>query len=100
MRELLLNNNFLRNLPFELGKLFQLQTLGLQGNPLSPDILNLYNEPNGTQKLLSYMLDHLAQLRTKDQCQYQFDAQAVYLFFFLGVELFASLCLPVTLELN
>ncbi|CAE1176032.1 CNOT6 [Acanthosepion pharaonis] len=60
MRELLLNNNFLRNLPFELGKLFQLQTLGLQGNPLSPDILNLYNEPNGTQKLLSYMLDHLA----------------------------------------
>ncbi|CAI9744046.1 Hypothetical predicted protein [Octopus vulgaris] len=60
MRQLLLNNNFLRNLPFELGKLFQLQTLGLQGNPLSPDILNRYNEPNGTQKLLSYMLDHLA----------------------------------------
>ncbi|GAB1609975.1 CCR4-NOT transcription complex subunit 6-like isoform X2, partial [Argonauta hians] len=60
MRQLLLNNNFLRNLPFELGKLFQLQTLGLQGNPLSADILNRYNEPNGTQKLLSYMLDHLA----------------------------------------
>lgn len=30
-RELLLNNNQLRVLPFELGKLFQLQTLGLKG---------------------------------------------------------------------
>ena len=30
-RELHLNNNLLRVLPFELGKLFQLQTLGLKG---------------------------------------------------------------------
>lgn len=30
-RELLLNNNQLQVLPFELGKLFQLQTLGLKG---------------------------------------------------------------------
>ncbi|XP_061196142.1 CCR4-NOT transcription complex subunit 6-like [Saccostrea echinata] len=59
LRELLLNNNLIRMLPFELGKLFNLQTLGLKGNPLSPEILNIYNQPNGTQKLLSYMLDNL-----------------------------------------
>lgn len=129
-RELLLNNNLLRVLPYELGRLFQLQTLGLKGessilllpliwtkninvyfklnsdclklplsikykwnlsatslyklivkvnypalpviwclnllydcfsgNPLSQDILNLYQEPDGTRKLLNYMLDNLA----------------------------------------
>ncbi|XP_013381923.1 CCR4-NOT transcription complex subunit 6-like [Lingula anatina] len=66
LRELLLNNNYLRSLPYELGKLFQLQTLGLKGNPLSPDILNLYNEANGTHKLLAYMLDNL-------HCEYRSD---------------------------
>lgn len=60
LRELLLNNNCLRVLPYELGRLFQLQTLGLKGNPLSQDILNLYQEPDGTRKLLNYMLDNLA----------------------------------------
>lgn len=86
-RELLLNNNLLRVLPYELGRLFQLQTLGIKGeqkplrrdgrrlqegvtgdhvpvvvagNPLSQDILNLYQEPDGTRKLLNYMLDNLA----------------------------------------
>lgn len=33
-RELLLNNNLLRVLPYELGRLFQLQTLGLKGELL------------------------------------------------------------------
>uniref|UniRef100_A0A6Q2Z904 poly(A)-specific ribonuclease n=1 Tax=Esox lucius TaxID=8010 RepID=A0A6Q2Z904_ESOLU len=60
LRELLLNNNLLRVLPYELGRLFQLQTLGLKGNPLSQDILNLYQETDGTRKLLNYMLDNLA----------------------------------------
>ncbi|KAF4790863.1 CCR4-NOT transcription complex subunit 6 [Turdus rufiventris] len=59
-RELHLNNNLLRVLPFELGKLFQLQTLGLKGNPLTQDILNLYQEPDGTRRLLNYLLDNLA----------------------------------------
>ena len=31
LRELFLNNNVLRVLPYELGKLFLLQTLGLSG---------------------------------------------------------------------
>lgn len=30
------------------------------GNPLSQDILNMYQEPDGTRKLLLYMLDNLA----------------------------------------
>ncbi|XP_051959606.1 CCR4-NOT transcription complex subunit 6-like isoform X1 [Xyrauchen texanus] len=60
LRELLLNNNCLQVLPYELGRLFQLQTLGLKGNPLSQDILSLYQEPDGTRKLLNYMLDNLA----------------------------------------
>ncbi|XP_077906260.1 CCR4-NOT transcription complex subunit 6 isoform X3 [Ictidomys tridecemlineatus] len=60
LRELHLNNNLLRVLPFELGKLFQLQTLGLKGNPLTQDILNLYQEPDGTKRLLNYLLDNLS----------------------------------------
>ncbi|KAI5712131.1 hypothetical protein M8J75_006131 [Diaphorina citri] len=59
LRELCLNNNNLRTLPYELGKLFQIQILGLHGNPLSKDYMKIYNEPNGTQKLLSYLLDSL-----------------------------------------
>uniref|UniRef100_A0A1B6DP66 poly(A)-specific ribonuclease n=1 Tax=Clastoptera arizonana TaxID=38151 RepID=A0A1B6DP66_9HEMI len=59
LRELLLNHNQLRVLPYELGKLFQLQILGLAGNPLSKECLKLYGEPNGTQKLLTYLLDSL-----------------------------------------
>uniref|UniRef100_U5EWB3 poly(A)-specific ribonuclease n=1 Tax=Corethrella appendiculata TaxID=1370023 RepID=U5EWB3_9DIPT len=59
LRELLLNNNLLRVLPYELGKLFHLHILGLHGNPLGKDVMSLYNEPNGTNKLLTYMLDNL-----------------------------------------
>ncbi|KAL4239373.1 CCR4-NOT transcription complex subunit 6-like [Mactra antiquata] len=57
LRELLLNYNLLRMLPFELGKLFNLQNLGLIGNPLTQDVSKLYCE--GTQKLLTYLLDSL-----------------------------------------
>uniref|UniRef100_A0A1B0G3N8 Uncharacterized protein n=1 Tax=Glossina morsitans morsitans TaxID=37546 RepID=A0A1B0G3N8_GLOMM len=60
LRELLLNNNFLRVLPYEIGKLFHLHILGLMGNPLQKEFLSIYNEPNGTQKLLTYMLDNLS----------------------------------------
>uniref|UniRef100_A0A674ASD2 poly(A)-specific ribonuclease n=1 Tax=Salmo trutta TaxID=8032 RepID=A0A674ASD2_SALTR len=60
LQELLLNNNQLRVLPFELGKLFQLQTLGLKGNPLAQEILNLYQEHDGTRKLLKNLLGNLS----------------------------------------
>ena len=59
LRELLLHNNYLRNLPLEMGKLFKLQILGLKGNPLPADIMTLYSEVNGTDKILSFLLDNL-----------------------------------------
>ncbi|XP_052071498.1 CCR4-NOT transcription complex subunit 6-like isoform X2 [Mytilus californianus] len=64
LRELLLDYNALRVLPYELGKLFNLQNLGLSYNPLSPEIMSIFNSSNGTQKLLSYMLDNLAVSNT------------------------------------
>uniref|UniRef100_A0A8I5N9D1 poly(A)-specific ribonuclease n=1 Tax=Papio anubis TaxID=9555 RepID=A0A8I5N9D1_PAPAN len=36
------------------------QSAGITGNPLSQDILNLYQDPDGTRKLLNFMLDNLA----------------------------------------
>lgn len=63
LRELLLNNNLLRVLPYEVGKLFKLQVLGLKHNPLTQEFVVIYNEPGGTFKLLSYLLDNLP-------CQY------------------------------
>ncbi|XP_037083925.1 CCR4-NOT transcription complex subunit 6-like [Pollicipes pollicipes] len=59
MRELHLNHNLLRILPYELGKLFQLQVLGLKGNPLGSEIMTVYQEQNGTQRLLTMMLNNL-----------------------------------------
>lgn len=59
LRELYLNFNLLKRLPYELGKLFRLTELGLLGNPLPTEILNLYTEPNGVTKLLTYLLDNL-----------------------------------------
>ena len=32
---------------------------GLKGNPLTSDVLQIYSEPNGTQKLLISLLDQL-----------------------------------------
>lgn len=58
-RELQLSHNNLRILPYELGKLFNLIVLGLQGNLLNKDIMSIYSEPNGTHKLLTNMLDNL-----------------------------------------
>ncbi|XP_049513959.1 CCR4-NOT transcription complex subunit 6-like isoform X3 [Dermacentor silvarum] len=59
LRQLHLNHNHLRVLPYELGRLFRLHTLGLEGNPLAPELVNMYNEPNGTSKLLAYLLENL-----------------------------------------
>ena len=59
LRELHLANNKLRVLPYELGRLFQLQRLTLEGNPLSPEFAGHIKEPNGTVKLLTFLLDHL-----------------------------------------
>lgn len=58
-RELHLGYNMLRSLPHELGRLFQLQVLSLAGNPLCQEVMKLYSEPNGTHRLLMYLLDSL-----------------------------------------
>ncbi|KAL7982155.1 hypothetical protein Chor_001212 [Crotalus horridus] len=74
-----LSSNKLRSLPAELGNMVSLRvaltTTNLygwknsnmcpysfqeSGNPLSQDILSLYQDPDGTRKLLNYMLDNLA----------------------------------------
>ncbi|XP_033122341.1 CCR4-NOT transcription complex subunit 6-like [Anneissia japonica] len=59
LRELLLNHNYLRALPLELGRLFQLIMLGLKGNPLPNEVLSIYEDGNGTQRLLTQLLDSL-----------------------------------------
>ena len=59
LREMNLTNNSIRNLPYEIGKLFRLQSLGLMGNPLPAEIYSIYTESNGLQKLLTYFLDSL-----------------------------------------
>lgn len=58
-RELHLSYNLIRSLPHELGRLFQLQVLGIAGNPLCQEVIKLHNEPNGTHRLLMYLLDSL-----------------------------------------
>jgi CCR4-NOT transcription complex subunit 6 len=62
LRELYLNNNQIRVLPYELGKLFKLIHLGLKGNPLTQDMQQIYCESNGTQKLLIHLLDQLTSM--------------------------------------
>jgi len=49
----------IRTLPNEVGCLFQLQNLGLSGNPLIPELSKLYNEPNGTHRVLMHLLNLL-----------------------------------------
>lgn len=34
--------------------------LPLPGNPLAQEIMSLYQEPDGTRRLLNYLLDNLA----------------------------------------
>ena len=90
LQELMLNNNYMRMLPYELGKLFQLVILGLKGNPLGPDILQMYAEPNGTKKLLEFMLDNLhgktrvrvvtADLRSVSNYHHDFISRFEYFF--------------------
>ncbi len=65
LRELYLNNNQVRVLPFEFGKLFKLGQLGLKGNPLTQDMMAIFMEPNGTQKLLIHLLDQLTSKKFK-----------------------------------
>lgn len=39
--------------------LIRFSNLALKGNPLTQELLVIYNEQNGVQKLLTYLLDNL-----------------------------------------
>lgn len=61
LEELLLNDNQLRTLPYEMGRLFHIKRLNLKGNAgLSRELLQIYQEPKGAQKLITYLLEHYA----------------------------------------
>lgn len=40
----------------------------LPGNPLAQDIMSLYQEPDGTRRLLNYLLDNLAGAIKRSKC--------------------------------
>lgn len=52
LRELLLFDNHIRTLPFELGSLYQLEMLGIEGNPLDPYMKEEIME-RGTKALIN-----------------------------------------------
>ena len=39
-----------------------------KGNPLTQEIMNLYQEPDGTRRLLNYLLDNLASAIKRSKC--------------------------------
>lgn len=45
--------------PQRFARFISFQVLGLKGNPLGHEVLSIYAEPNGTRKLLEFMLDSL-----------------------------------------
>ncbi|ROT39882.1 glucose-repressible alcohol dehydrogenase transcriptional effector [Sodiomyces alkalinus F11] len=54
LKELLLFNNNIRTLPYELGSLHLLEQLGIEGNPLSPDLKQEIVE-RGTKSLINLL---------------------------------------------
>ncbi len=54
LKQLLLFNNHIRTLPCELGSLHLLEMLGIEGNPLSPDLKKEIME-KGTRHLIAYL---------------------------------------------
>jgi CCR4-NOT transcription complex subunit 6 len=54
LKKLSLYDNHLDDLPFELGSLFQLEMLGIEGNPMRHDYKERLVE-HGTQELIRYL---------------------------------------------
>jgi CCR4-NOT transcription complex subunit 6 len=57
LRELLLFDNGISVLPWELGTLYQLETLGLEGNPASETFKTLLQK-EGTPAVIAYLRDN------------------------------------------
>lgn len=56
LKELFFFDNHIATLPYELGSLHQLQTLGLEGNPLDPSLKNII-QTQGTHTLIAHIRD-------------------------------------------
>ena len=59
LREFLVFDNQLTTLPAELGALFQLDVLGIEGNPLDETLKSIIVE-DGTRELVKYLRDRIA----------------------------------------
>ena len=64
----------MRVLPNEIGRLFNLQVLNLDENPMAPEISRLYQDPRtSVQQLLTFMLDKLpGQITTHPTALYMY----------------------------
>jgi CCR4-NOT transcription complex subunit 6 len=58
LRELLLFDNLLVNIPFELGTLYQLETLGLEGNVGLNDTIKSILQKDGTAAVIQFLRDN------------------------------------------
>lgn len=54
LKQLLLFDNQIQELPYELGALFNLKTLGIEGNPLDPGLKQILME-QGTKSLIAQL---------------------------------------------
>lgn len=53
------------------------------GNPLTQEIMSLYQEPDGTRRLLNYLLDNLAGAIKRSRCLRQINSlRSVHVWFF------------------
>jgi CCR4-NOT transcription complex subunit 6 len=57
MKQLLLFDNHLENLPYELGSMYQLEMLGIEGNPIPEDLKSIIVE-SGTTELIKYFREN------------------------------------------
>ncbi|KAJ5505453.1 Leucine-rich repeat typical subtype [Penicillium expansum] len=58
LKKLLLFDNNIRTLPYEMGYLYRLETLGIEGNPLN-DVLKSQIMKDGTKALIKYLREEM-----------------------------------------
>jgi CCR4-NOT transcription complex subunit 6 len=67
LKHLLLFDNRIRTLPNEFGSLYQLEMLGIEGNPLDPEMKRVIME-NGTKALISHLREQAPGMPTCRTC--------------------------------
>ena len=58
LKKLLLFDNNIRTLPYEMGYLYRLETLGIEGNPLN-EVLKSQIMKDGTKALIKYLKEEM-----------------------------------------